>query len=427
MKHIVFVESSKPGVRAFGHAHNMGCRITWITSNTFNWLLSDEDHKQIHALIDTEISIEDTQSTEQVQQALAAIHAQDPIDAVLTSLHYCVLSTAHAAKNLNLLSTNPVGIENAINKHRCREILAENGLNSVQHAVASSFREAQIAADEIGYPVIVKPVSGAGKILTEVIEDVHQLERYFALSKASYDAIDPSIKYDIAYEFIIEEIAQGSMYSIEFALTQSGRAISLVTLRRKRGKHNQILEMGSVIPCGLSETEQQKLDDYIEDVARAIGLDFGIFHIEAIVGKDGPKLIEVNPRIAGGAIPDLIRSATDTDLFEILPRLFIEEDPELDTLPIIHCTSHTYIAVKNDQVIRKDLPENWFDPIKDRIFEGYADIMPGQRLAPMTTNYGTYGVVRVRSKSPESALQETESLRLEIEKILGVPLVEVML
>ncbi|HEV7864244.1 MAG TPA: ATP-grasp domain-containing protein, partial [Acidimicrobiia bacterium] len=46
----------------------------------------------------------------------------------------------------------------------------------------------------------------------------------------------------------------------------------------------------------------------------ALGLGFGAAHIEIRLGSRGPVVIEVNPRLAGGRIPTLVRLATGIDL-----------------------------------------------------------------------------------------------------------------
>jgi biotin carboxylase len=46
----------------------------------------------------------------------------------------------------------------------------------------------------------------------------------------------------------------------------------------------------------------------------ALGLGFGPAHTEIRLGRRGPVVIEVNPRLAGGRIPTLVRLATGIDL-----------------------------------------------------------------------------------------------------------------
>jgi biotin carboxylase len=47
---------------------------------------------------------------------------------------------------------------------------------------------------------------------------------------------------------------------------------------------------------------------------KALGLDWGAAHTEVRLGPAGPMVVEVNPRLAGGQIPVLVRLATGIDL-----------------------------------------------------------------------------------------------------------------
>ena len=48
----------------------------------------------------------------------------------------------------------------------------------------------------------------------------------------------------------------------------------------------------------------------------ATGWRFGASHIEVEAAPDGPVIIEINARLAGGMIPELVRLATGVDLVE---------------------------------------------------------------------------------------------------------------
>ena len=159
---------------------------------------------------------------------------------------------------------------------------------------------------------------------------------------------------------------------------------------------------------------------------KAVGLDVGVFHLEFIYTEDGPRLVEVNPRIAGGAIPDLIRTATGEDLFEYLIRIYAGEPIATRRFSCSGATSHTFIAAYEDCVVRSDLPANWFDPFKARIASGSVDVAAGQALRKMDGNYDLYGVVRVTAADYAAAVATTEQLRREVEAQLGVKLVEVI-
>jgi hypothetical protein len=58
------------------------------------------------------------------------------------------------------------------------------------------------------------------------------------------------------------------------------------------------LECGCNVPSVFPEKVQNDLKDYGEAVVKALGFKYGCFHVECMYTKDGPLLIECNPRYA---------------------------------------------------------------------------------------------------------------------------------
>ncbi len=62
---------------------------------------------------------------------------------------------------------------------------------------------------------------------------------------------------------------------------------------------------------------------------KALGLGWGPAHTELTLTASGPVIIEVNPRLAGSLIPELVRLARGIDLVEASISLAIGHDPVL--------------------------------------------------------------------------------------------------
>src|SRR5690606_39276371 len=61
-------------------------------------------------------------------------------------------------------------------------VLAEAGLPAPKHGTATAFAEAKAIADEIGYPVLVRPSYVLGGRGMEIVYDEARLESYIAES-----------------------------------------------------------------------------------------------------------------------------------------------------------------------------------------------------------------------------------------------------
>jgi biotin carboxylase len=285
--------------------------------------------------------------------------------------------------------------------------------------------EALAAIAETGYPAVIKPTTGVGKVLTTIAYHEDDVRAHFANAAHNYEALRAGVKEEVTLEFVVEEFIHGSLYSVELGVSAHGEYIPFAILKRKLGKHNPVLEAGSTVPPGLSDDQYDLVSDYCARVVKALGLDLGIFHVEFIYAADGPRLVEVNPRIGGAVIPELIRNATGGDMFDVLLRIYLGERIGIKRFPYGPQTISTInVGSFEDCVVRSDLPANWFDGFRGRIISGAVDVVAGQTLRRMGGNYDNLGVFRVTANDYATAVKRAEELRLEMETVLGVRLVE---
>lgn len=425
MSHLVFVECTRASIQALELARAGGHRVSLITDHRFDKILyGPHDLQRLRAFAADTVEVADTQRADDVELGLRMAMQRAPIDSVLSTLHLCVVATAEAAARLGLRATSHAGVLNAHDKARCREALVTHGVPSVRFAVVESAAQARHEAVRIGFPLIAKPTTGSGKVLARVITNLDELEAHMASAQQQMQALR-SCREEVTFRFNLEEIAVGPMFSVEVAMSAHDEWAALVFLRRKRARHNPVLEMGSTIPCGFSESQLGEAERYVRQVTDALGLDFGMFHVEFVWSAQGPRLIEVNPRVAGGSIPDLVRAATGVNLFETLVRVHAGERLGLSRLACFGASSHTYLAAREDSLVRQDLAPNWFEAFRPRLLEGHSNIAAGQLLRRMDGNSDTYGVMRVHAATPAAAADQAEALRRDAQATLGIELVEV--
>ncbi|GAB3260441.1 ATP-grasp domain-containing protein [Chitinimonas naiadis] len=424
MSHLVFIESTRAGIQMFDIARRLGVRTTLLTSGKFDWLYPPADRQRLHALADQVITIADTQCVDDIAMALRRCHTQHPVSAVLSTLQMCTLPAAEAARLAGLRGTRVEGIRNARDKPQCRRLLAAIGIPSVAHAVVRDTQQALAELEHIGYPAIIKPITGLGKCLTTIVHKPEDVAPHFDQAVAGHSALASGLQQDVGLEFLVESLAEGPLYSIEVGIGDHDEWMPLAIVRRKTARHNPVLELGSTMPSGLSDAQQQEAADYARRVAQALGLGIGLFHVEFIYTAQGPRLVEVNPRIAGGSIPDLIHTATGVNLFEVLLRIFLGERLGLNQLPTHIACSQTYLCALKDCTIREDLPIDWLDRFRSRNVAGRTEIWAGRRLKAHDTNFDAYGMVSVTAPSYQLAVDYANTVHGDIMKMLDVALVE---
>ena len=94
---------------------------------------------------------------------LAACAGLDPAG-VTSSSEYSVATAAEAARALGLPHPDPDAVRDCRDKPTQRRRLAAAGLPGPAFGAAGSAAAAVAAAARVGYPVVVKPVSGSGSI-----------------------------------------------------------------------------------------------------------------------------------------------------------------------------------------------------------------------------------------------------------------------
>lgn len=425
MSNLVFVETSGLGNRALAYARKRGHTTTLLWSPHFDFFSPPEQRQEARDLADLAIRVDDVHDHAAVLAALTAAGVRPgEIDAVLTTLHMCVVPAAVLAEAVGARGTSLAAVDAARDKERCRRILREQRIPSVAYAAVTEARQALKAAADIGYPVVVKPVSGLAKTVTAIVHSPQELADYFRQAAARRAALQPAVARVLDDRFILEEVAVGPLYSVEIA-TDGTSFTMLSAVRRKTGRDNPVLELGSTVPCGLDPQDERGLGDYAIRVCRALGMDLGIFHVEVIRTRDGLRLVEVNPRIAGGTVPEVIRAATDCDLFEVLVDLFAGAPVPDAPFPVRRAASHSFLAVDTEHTVRADLPADWFEDFRPRLHSGSTTIVPGMRLSSMDGNFSTYGVVRVTADGFTAAEEKAAAVRAEIEDLLDLPMVPV--
>jgi hypothetical protein len=131
---------------------------------------------------------------------------------------------------------------------------------------------------------------------------------------------------------VIEEKLVGELVSVEVGMFD-GRPLHYVISSRHRGRADEVVELGCSMPARLDPATWRACEDYAVRVCRTLGLDLGIFHLEMIVTADGPRLVEANPRLMGGAMPILYERFTGQSIQDHLIALHLGSPLPVPALP----------------------------------------------------------------------------------------------
>jgi argininosuccinate lyase len=250
--------------------------------------------------------VTDTASQDAVLETVCALAVDADIAGVTSSSEYYIETAAACARALGRPGPSPEAVRACRHKGVQREILMAAGLGGPAWVRARTVAEVRGAG--IPYPVVVKPCSGSGSIGVRLCADETEATAHAAgLLRAS----ENERGLDVPAEILVEEFLTGQEYSVEVF-----EGVAVATVRKRLGPLPWFVETGHDTPSRLTADRERVLTGAAEDAVAALNLGWGAVHAELRLGPDGAQIIEVNPRLAGGMIPDLVNRAYGIDLID---------------------------------------------------------------------------------------------------------------
>jgi biotin carboxylase len=301
-KHIVFVDNNDCGILGLNTALNSGYSVTFIQSKSLHYGYQPVNLESILTRFNKFILVDNIYSEETLEVIFKDLLKESNIDAVITVRQKCTLPLAKVAHKLGLVYNSVNSVEIACDKFLCRKHLKNAGIPSVNYSLISSSSEAVKAAASMKFPVVIKPSGGCQSLFVKVATNTDQVIDYFQEYSLGLQDLEANFKSVIASPPLMEEYLNGRMLSVEAGISK-GEFVVFTIGERKRYSKNEAIELGTTVPAPISIDEWNEVSKYAELLTRSINFEYGIFHIEVMLTKEGVRLIEFNPRLMGGTLP----------------------------------------------------------------------------------------------------------------------------
>ncbi len=223
------------------------------------------------------------------------------------------LANALETEGIPILGTSPDAIDLAEDRERFQALVNQLGLKQPKNGIAHSDAEALKIAEDIGFPLVIRPSYVLGGRAMEIVRDMAQLERY--ISEAVVVSGDSPVLLDGylsgAIECDVDALSDGTDVHVTGILEHIEEA----------GVHS-----GDSACCLPPHTLPQSIIDEIDRQTRALALALnvrGLMNVQFAVKNDEIYLIEVNPR-ASRTVP-FVAKATDSAIASIAARLMAGE------------------------------------------------------------------------------------------------------
>ena len=250
--------------------------------------------------------------------------------------------------------------------------------------------EDEINALKDQFPLIIKSPQSNGSKDVLLVENVWECKK--GVKQLRWKNSETPI--------LVEEYLEGPQYLIEVVVYHSTITVAAIVEQEVTKGERFIITGYSVCPelyleqlPGLKETVVSIIEDF--------QIRNGTCHLEIKLTNKGWKLIEINPRMAGGAMNRMIEEAFGYNLAEQTIRLFMGLEPDLSKKQNMAIYTH-YLIVGS---VGKLLKVSGCDLAKKQVgvLEVYTKAEYGQLVTPPRSMGQRYGYVLAVAESKDQA------------------------
>jgi biotin carboxylase len=349
MAHIVFADLNRTGPRALRYALEAGHQVSLVIPDENRIFLSIPDFDRMLSQC-WRVQRIPAATVAGFTQALAALHATTAVDAVIVLEESSLEAASLAVARLGLRGTSAEAVHRCRDKSRMRDTLVAAGQPSVPYRNIGAASDAELlaCAAELGYPLVFKPIAGLASVLTAVVHDDDELRRAHTRWREEAASWPDHRRGAYARGALVERHVPGRLISAEIARNRTGTSV-LALNGRACGRADPTIELGFLVPPALARGEQRACIAAATSALDALGLDVGLFHIEMILGPDGPVLIDANARLLGGDGPEVLADATGLSFYGLLLDAYLDRPlPPSSPLPIRRCVASRKIEATED-------------------------------------------------------------------------------
>jgi len=223
------------------------------------------------------------------------------------------LANALHDEGIPILGTTPDAIDLAEDRERFQKFLTDLGLKQPHNGTARSRDEAFKVAQDVGYPLVIRPSFVLGGRAMEIIRDDAQLERY----------ITTAVQVSGNSPVLLDSYLSGAV-EVDVDALCDGKAVHVAGIMEhieEAGVHSGDSAC-CLPPHQLSPETVAELTRQTKVMALALGV-VGLMNVQFAI-KDGTiYVLEVNPR-ASRTVP-FVAKATDSAIASIAARLMAGE------------------------------------------------------------------------------------------------------
>ena len=302
---VVFVEPAFPNTqRQFVRAlAEVGATVIGVGERPGDWL-DDElkswmsHYHQVPNVVDVGV----------MTDAVRWIQDKVWVDRLETAVEAHTMTAAQVRENCTIPGTSVRTAWLCRDKPSMKETLREAGVPTAASTAASTADEVHAFAAAVGYPLILKPRSGAGALDTTRVDNDSDLRAALAMFGSQHVDSIAVEEFVEGHEGFYDTVSVDGYPAIDFV---SHYFPNVLEAMRERWISPQFIATNRIE----SVDDYQQLRDLGQRVNEALGIGTSATHMEWFFGPKGLRFSEIGCRPPGVGAWDLYSAANDLDIY----------------------------------------------------------------------------------------------------------------
>lgn len=395
LKTIVFIGTNKSGSsrEATRAAENLGYFTVLFTANVRQFEQRTQ-YPDIHKMI-----VVNTHDLEEMRREIKKLQA---VGLDVLNIVSFVDPFVHIASTLcdefcdNRISSNAIAIME--DKEQTRNFL----MNESYSPKFQIIQPGEEFAGKSTFPMMIKSPKSTGSKDVLLAKNKQLLTKHVTALQKKYPE-EP---------VIAEEYVVGPQYLVE-VIVEKGQPHLIAVLMQDITQGKRFIITGYRVLAVVPQKIQESLEVLCQSLVKRFELETGAFHLELRLTPKGWKLIEINPRISGGAMNKMLEAAFGINVVKETIKLLLGETPNLTP------TMQNYVYTKYLVVRRKGILEKVTGKTRATnstgIYEVYVKPKKGTLLIPPLSMGHRYAYIIAQATSIREAVRFAEAAAREIQ------------
>jgi biotin carboxylase len=297
-------------------------------------------------------------------------------------------------------------------KQQMKTAFAEGGVCSphfytIRNAEELADVQAIVERDIADTGFIVKPADSSGSRGVSKLTDARDLE----------PCVDLAREFSRNGTVIVEEFVEGMKFGVE-TFSMDGKMVLCLPHNSTSGPN--MISVGHSFPIMVPDLQVEMIRNECARALESLGIVNGPANFDLILDHVGrPWVIEINARLGGVRLTELVRIHSGVDLRELTVRQASGESLPIPVASRNHPVAVRILHFEHEAVIRH-VPscQNLFSAYQ--VIEAGIDLQPPQQVQPLSLPIFQYGYVLCAGDSAEEAERNCERFLSEFTQLIEV-------